>query len=250
MMTLRGPELEDRTLKPSSAIKIIVLLCSLLVLLIAGFFIQKGLMDRKVEAAYQQGRDEVDHVEYVEVPVEREVTIPIEVRTVITAEMITDGLNDIGELVTQEYYYTEVGSFENSQMTSLFGYSFTLPGTRSSYIYSYDGIIKAGIDFTGVEIVKDDGKMEITATLPRSKITSHEFVDGSFELYDEKTSVFNPVSIRDFDLSNSQLKTSAEKKAINKGLLTKADSNAEYMIKSFIRSGFDLGSYKITVKWK
>ena len=249
-MKYTEPELDERKESRPNAIKLVFLLGGVIILLIVGLFVQNSLMEKKVETAYQTGLDEVDRVEYVEVPVEKEVTIPVEVRTEISAEIIQDGLRNIGELVTQEYNYTEVGTFENSQATSLFGYSVTLPGTKSSYIYSYDGIIKAGIDFMQVTIEKDDDTKVITVSLPQSKITSHEFVDGSFELYDEKTSIFNPISIRDFDLSNSQLKSSAERKAVNRGLLKKADSNAEAMIKSFLQSGYDLSGYRIVVMWK
>ncbi|MBO4913652.1 MAG: DUF4230 domain-containing protein [Oscillospiraceae bacterium] len=249
-MKYTEPELDERKENPARITRLIVFLAGVIVLLVVGLIIMYSIMQNNVETAYQNGLDEVDRVEYVEVPVEREVIVPKEVHKEISAEIIQDGLKNIGELVTQEYNYTEVGTFESSQVTSLFGYNVTLPGTKSSYIYSYDGIIKAGIDFTQVAIEKDNDTKTITVTLPRSKITSHEFVDGSFELYDEKTSIFNPISIRDFDLSNSQLKVSAERKAIRKGLLTNANSNAESMIRSFLQSGYDLGDYTVEINWK
>lgn len=249
-MVRTGPEIEETTKKPKKSIGPILALSILVLLMGCGLYLQHISIAAQVENAYQQGLGEIDHVEYIEVPIETQVEIPVEVHIEITSEIIRDSLKDIGELVAQEYNYTEVSTFKNTQAAQLFGHSVNLPWTKASYIYSYDGIIKAGIDFTQIAIDKDDDVRKITATLPKSTIISHEFVNGSFELYDEKNNLFNPFSISDFDLSNTQLKESAEKKALEKGLLEQADANAEAMLTSFLQSGYDLHDYQIIIKWR
>ena len=74
---------------------------------------------------------------------ETQVEKIVEVEKEITAEMIEDGLRDIGVLVTQEYYFTDVISF--SSVKKLF--RLEVGFTESSYLASYDGVVTAGIDF-------------------------------------------------------------------------------------------------------
>ena len=53
------------------------------------------------------------------------------------------GFEEIGELATQAAYCTEINVTDASR--ELFGLK--IPFTQSKYIYSYDVVIKAGIDF-------------------------------------------------------------------------------------------------------
>ena len=102
----------------------------------------------------------------------------------ITGDIIKAGLSDIGELATEEYYYTGVESFDSSKSIK----GFDIPFTTTRFIYSYDGVIKAGIDFEEIEVEKDDLKKLIVVTLPQSRILSSEIDHDSFKLYDEKQS--------------------------------------------------------------
>lgn len=189
-------------------------------------------------------------VEYIQVPVEKEkvVEVPVEVKKVITGEIIRDGLRDIGELATEEYSYTEVGTFDSQKSVQLFGYDVTVPFTQSKFIYTYEGTIKAGVDFTCITVEKVDDSKRVTVTLPKAEILSAELDENSFQLYDEKNNIFNPFSVRDVNETNRTLKQHAEEKAIEKGLLKRADANAKAMIRSFLMSTYDLEGYMIQVK--
>ncbi len=189
-------------------------------------------------------------VEYVEVPVEKEkvVEVPVEVRKAITGEIIEEELRDVGELVTQEYDYTEVGTFDSQKSVQLFGYDVTVPFTQTKFIYSYEGTIKAGVDFTRIAVEKADDSKRVTVTLPKAEILSSELDEDSFQLYDEQNNIFNPFSVKDVNETNRNLKKHAEEKAIEKGLLKRADANAKAMIRSFLMSTYDLEGYMIQVK--
>lgn len=165
-----------------------------------------------------------------------------------TANVIKEKLVDIGELVTQEYAYTEVSAFDSAKSANLFGHSVTLPLTRASYIYSYDGIIKAGVDFTRIDVVADSSS--IIVTLPKAQILSHELIPGSFKLYDERSSIFNPFRIGDFDASNTEMKRNAETRALEKGLLEAANANAEVLLTNLMRSGYDSHNCKVVIQWR
>ena len=75
-------------------------------------------------------------------------------------------LENIGELATQAGYFTSVQKIEDSK--ELFGKQ--VPFTQSQYIYSYDGIVKAGIDFGKIEITVDDDSHSIVIKMPEPTI--------------------------------------------------------------------------------
>lgn len=159
-------------------------------------------------------------------------------------DVIKEGLADIGELATEEYYYTEVQSFESSKQLK----GFDLPLTKSSYIFSYDGEIKAGIDFTQISVEEDEETGDLTITIPEASILSHELDTDSFEVYDESQSIFNKTSVGDVNDSISNLKKTAEEKALKRGILNKANSNAKLMIENLVSSLVNTEEIKVIYK--
>lgn len=172
-----------------------------------------------------------------------EQLLGIEEKVTISGEIIKESLNDIGELATQEYSFTEVETYSDQKQLK----NFKVPFTKSSFVYSYDGMIKAGIDFADIEVEKDDLKKLIVVTIPESRILSKEIDLDSFQIYDEKLSVFNKLSITDFNDANQELLNKAVDKALTKGLLKKADDNAKKIIKNFIESTYGLSDYSVKV---
>ena len=166
----------------------------------------------------------------------------------ISGETIRSGMTDIGELATEEYWFTQVQTYDSSKSAQIFDLSFDLPLTRNKFVYSYDGVIKAGVDFAAASVEVDNALRRVTVTLPKARILSSEIDYDSFELYDEQKSIFNPLSVRDVNKSNSELLRSAEKDAIAKGVLIRADENAETLVVNFLRGAFDVRSYAIKVE--
>ena len=91
------------------------------------------------------------------------------------------GLKNIGELATQAGYFTTVQTISKSR--DVLG--IVVPGTQSNYVYSYDGVIKAGINFEELDISVDDLRHEITIRFPEFRILSTEIDDDSFTLYND-----------------------------------------------------------------
>ena len=166
----------------------------------------------------------------------------------ISGETIRSGMTDIGELATEEYWFTQVQTYDSSKSAQIFDLSFDLPLTRNKFVYSYDGVIKAGVDFAAASVEVDNALRRVTVTLPKARILSSEIDYDSFELYDEQKSIFNPLSVRDVNKSDSELLRSAEKDAIAKGVLTRADENAETLVVNFLRGAFEVRSYAIKVE--
>ncbi|MBR0450416.1 MAG: DUF4230 domain-containing protein [Oscillospiraceae bacterium] len=160
----------------------------------------------------------------------------------LTGETIQSGLRDIGKLCTAEYFFTHVETFESQ--IDLFGLK--IPGTKSSYVYSYDGKILAGVDFTKITVDKDDRSKTILISFPKAEIISTDIDQDSFTLYGEKKGLFNPFEVEDFALSQSDMVRIEEERALNDGLLKRAEENAEQILSNFLVGTFDLERYTIT----
>jgi hypothetical protein len=166
----------------------------------------------------------------------------VKIKTTITSETIQDGLRDMGVLVTQEYYFTQVENYEKTKVIMKF---FT---SSSNFIYSYDGVVTAGVDFNNISVKKDDENKVITITVPQSEIQYIDIDYDSFKIYSEKDGLWNPTSIDDYNDSLVDLRKSAQEKAIEKGVLEKADENAKTIIQNFVISMVDSSDY--TIKWE
>lgn len=172
-------------------------------------------------------------------PDERETEKKVE----ISGDTIRESLENIGKLCTAEYNYTHVEQADSSREIN----GIKIPFTTASFIYSYDGTIMAGIDFAKIQINKDDIGKKITITLPDVEIISSAVDHESFRLYDEKNNIFNPISVTDVADTLADLKNSAEKEAVEKGLLNKARENAVTLVENFMHNTHDIEDYKIEV---
>ena len=150
-------------------------------------------------------------------------------------------LHDIGELSTQAAYFTNVQVISNSR--ELFGV--TVPFTQNKYVYSYDGTIKAGIDFTKVTVSRDPVAKVITIGLPAAYITSVSVDEDSLVIYDEVNNIFTPLKLDDFQSSRKQMETEAIQQASANGLLVDATENAKTIIKAFLLGDGDSNNYEI-----
>lgn len=163
--------------------------------------------------------------------------------TAITSDLLSQQIQGISELASVEYNYTNMGKFEN-QATF---YGWKVPFTTKSFILSYDGKIKAGIDMSLVE-VHMSGK-NINISIPEAKILSHEIDEKSIEVFDETKNIFNQISITDYNQFAIDQKESMENKAKEKGLLEEAQNKAQETIKTFVESMYSLDDeYKIEIK--
>ena len=160
-----------------------------------------------------------------------------------TVNDIEGKIRNIGELSTAEYVYKISGMIDKNGLT--------LPGniviTSSKVIYSYEGTIKAGIQFGEIQVdintVQSPAKVYVH--LPEAEIFSNELDNNSLEIYDEKYSNFNKVSFSDINQSQAECKERAEEAALNSGILVKASENAETMIRSMLYGFLDSEEYDI-----
>lgn len=161
--------------------------------------------------------------------------------TVVTSRTVRLGLKDMGELATQSGCFTNVQVLEDSKQ--LFGHN--VPLTKSKYIFSYDGIIKAGFDFQELEMQVNEITRTIHVTLPEAKILNCEIDENSLQIYDATQSIFTPLSITDINESMIELKETVKTDAVNNGILENARENAKLLIRGFLAGCFDLQEYTV-----
>lgn len=138
----------------------------------------------------------------------------------IDAVVLQNQLTEIRELATVTCAYTNMAQFESSNDF----YGMKVPFTTKSFILTYGGTIKAGVDLDGAEV--DVSGTAVTITLPEARILSHEIDEDSVEVFDEKTSIFNPFTVEDFTSFQADQKAAMEERALSRGLLEEARRKA------------------------
>lgn len=154
-------------------------------------------------------------------------------------------INDIGELATAEYGFTMVQTATKPHKEVV---GFKIPFTESKVIYSYEGLIKAGLDFEDIDIAVDDAAKTVRITLPEVRLLSTVLDRDSLIVYDEKNSPFNAFTFEDMNLSEAELEKSAEETAVNNGLLDRAADNAENIIRTMVYSMDNMNDYTVEFK--
>ncbi|MDM8292917.1 DUF4230 domain-containing protein [Faecalicoccus pleomorphus] len=151
------------------------------------------------------------------------------------------GFEDIGELATQSAYSSNTSVIDQSR--DLFG--FEIPFTQSKYVFSYDTVIKAGINFSDITWKVDENNKKIKINLPETKVLSNEIDEDSLKVYHESESIFTNIELEETNKALSNLKDTAEKNAIENGLLENATMNAQTLVKSFVGQVYDLNTYQV-----
>lgn len=152
----------------------------------------------------------------------------------IALDVINAEIQNIGELATLEYLYTDAGKFSDPK--KLFGKN--IPFTTKAFIAKWDGSIKAGVKVDKITTEINEEKKEILVYIPTAEILSHEIDDESIETLSEKDGLFNPVKVEDVREFDAISKDAMEQRAIENGILDKAQENAKEIIYKLIYTDF------------
>jgi hypothetical protein len=162
----------------------------------------------------------------------------------VNTETIQDGLQNMGVLITQEYYFTQVEKYTKEMKL------FTFIPSSSEMMYSYDGAVMAGIDFEKIQIEKNDDKKSITVKIPHSGIQAVTIDKDTFQIYSEKDSLWNPIKLEDYNMSLSEFEAAAKEKALENGILDRSDEQAKKLVENFINNFPSLSEYDISYEWR
>ena len=134
------------------------------------------------------------------------------------------------ELVTVKVRYSEIVSIKKSGAL----------GVAKRYsIVKYSGVARAGIADVSkiVPTVSKDGK-SVSLTLPKSELLGNEIAFQ--EVFDEKRSIFVPITMKEIFEGIEESKTSAGERLIAEGLLDDADAQAKAALRASMTAlGFE-----------
>ena len=199
-----------------------------------GYVSGKAEMEPKIadlEAEVESLKAEIQ--ELIDTPVVIEPVTPE-----IVLDLIGTQYEEIDELATAEYLFTDSARFTDSKQIK----NWNIPGTKKAFTLKWDGVIKAGIHVSQIGVNTNKAGDKITVTIPAAELFSYDVDEKNVELLDEKNNIFNPISVEDklkFDVETEQY---MKDRAIENGILTKAQENAKTLILDVLRSNPDIGA--------
>ncbi|MDO5026359.1 MAG: DUF4230 domain-containing protein [Tissierellia bacterium] len=165
----------------------------------------------------------------------------------ISSEVVKEQLQSVKELTTLKYNYTNVGFFENKNNF----YGIDIPFTRKNFLITYDGEVSAGIDLDNANIGINKDKKYIEIILPKAEILNHSIDENSLTIYDEKSSVFNKLTLEDFSNFRIDQMEKVEKELLDKGFLEEAEKTSKEAIKEILNMNPTINEeYDVNIKQK
>lgn len=156
----------------------------------------------------------------------------------INLGIIYSEINEISELATMEYLFTDAAKFTDSKQFK----NWNIPFTEKSFILKWNGVIKAGVklDLVTIEVKEDENK--IIVSVPAAEILSYEIDSDSVEVLDEKNNIFNNITVDDKVKFDAATEDAMKQRAIENGLLEKAQKNAENILLRLLQADPAIGS--------
>lgn len=160
---------------------------------------------------------------------------------IITSTVIAERLSKISELSTVKYNYSNVLALKDSKKFK----DFPIPFTEKSFLIKYSGYIKAGVDLKDLDVVINEKKVNIT--LKKAKIFDHVINNEDLFVYDEKSSMFNKLSMQDMvnEISNEKIKVESD--LLKTDFLDEANANTRLLLQGIL---LDMGFEDVTIIFK
>lgn len=169
---------------------------------------------------------------------EEEPIVVNPVSPLIVMQVLEGELGEISELATYEYLFTDSTHFSDSKQIK----NWNIPFTKKSFTMKWDGIIKAGVNLDQIKIEVHEEQKKILVILPKAEILSYDTDENSVEVLDEKSNLFNPIKVSDKVNVDAKLEEAMKARAIENGLLEKAQENAEKTIYHLLSVNPDIQS--------
>ena len=162
-------------------------------------------------------------------------------RDITKSTIIAEKLSKISELSTLKYSYSNIIALSNSKKLN----DFDIPFTEKSFLIKYSGYIKAGVDLKDIHVVVHN--KNITITLNKAKILDHVVNDQDLFVFDEKSSLFNKLSMQDMIDEMRNEKKKIEVDLLKTGFLDGANANVKLLLEGIL-SDMNFDNIKIIFK--
>jgi hypothetical protein len=160
----------------------------------------------------------------------------------VSAHTVLKEALPIGEYASMAYYYTSVvKDISNKDING-----WNIPFTTRKYIFTFDGIVKLGIDGRKIRIEEpppqtaegteaDTETPVIRVILPPIQILSHEVIDDSIEIFEQSQTIFNEIKIEDAFKVTADRKREMEEKLFSSGAVGEAKVSLEQQFGTLLR---------------
>jgi len=160
---------------------------------------------------------------------------------VINSTVIAERLSKISELSSLKYNYSNILAVKNSKKFE----DYSIPFTEKSFLIKYSGYIKAGVDLKDLTVLVN--KKRITITLKKAKILDNSINSEDLFIYDEKSSMFNKLSMQDMINELSSEKSKVENNLLKTGFLDGANANVKSLLEGIL---LNMGFENVTIIFK
>jgi hypothetical protein len=165
----------------------------------------------------------------------------VNTRDVTKSTIIAEKLSKISELSTIKYSYSNIIALSNSKKLN----NFDIPFTEKSFLIKYSGYIKAGVDLKDLRVAVHN--RNITITLNKAKILDHVVNEQDISVFDEKSSLFNKLSMKDMIDEMGNEKKKIEVDLLKTGFLDGANTNAKLLLQGILS---DMNFDSVTIVFK
>ena len=170
-------------------------------------------------------------------------------RSEIDSGFLENNVREIAEFSTLSHHYTEISFFEDRSALLIFGRELNLPGTARSFILSFSGDIRFGIQGDDIQItVSENHSNDYSAVqvfLPPATILTHTIDMDSIQLLDERTGIFATLDLEDYTYFIARQQEYIEQRPNTAHLLEQAQHRAEHAIYTLVRASLGEGGHEI-----
>ena len=167
----------------------------------------------------------------------------------IDSTSIGGEFNDIAQLATEEYVYSSVGKFDDEGLRLL---NVRVPFTGKNFLVSYEGKVTAGIKDAGqITVDVDDAAQTFTVRLSRAEVLDSTWTEGSSEVWDQTMNPINQIKVEDVTEFVDSRREVEKQKAVDDGLLDRAQASAEELVRSHAEAlirGTSMEDYEVKVE--
>jgi hypothetical protein len=136
----------------------------------------------------------------------------------------------VSEYTCLLYRYTTVVMHEESKKFN----EWELPFTKKKYIYTYDGMMKLGINGKNISIKQFGQRIQLH--MPPVQVVSHIIDERSIKVYDQTRNAFNQIEIDEAFKINAEQKAHMEAKAQSEGVFEEAQRAAEQQFGDLLKN--------------
>lgn len=169
----------------------------------------------------------------------------------IDSTTIANSFEDIAELATQKYAFTDVGT-RSDEGVSVFGWRVPLSG--KSFLLTYSGTVTAGIkDLSSVQVEIKEPSQRVIVTLPSPEVLNAQIDPASVVVYDQSFNPFNPNSVDDVTTFLAEETEKNKQEAVDGGLLDLAKEQATTLAVAHVKAillSTDMNEYDIIVNFE